>query len=167
MGTPPWETLSSYWKSEIMTEVIPVWAGDPRTVRGVLQDPKDFLKKHMLRFLMRREREGKPLPPGAFIILWKLGSDGGRHNWFRWMTGTFFVLMFSFRAKYLFKYWSRWFACATLGGVAGHCLFSVSFSMYCFSPTSGVPRKLIFVSQPILPSIPASFCFCPMKLGFS
>ena len=87
IGTPAWESLSSYWKSEILTDIEPVWAGEPRILRGVLQDPKQFIPKYLLRFMMRMERDGVNMEPGTYTILLKGGSDGGRHNWFRWMKG--------------------------------------------------------------------------------
>ena len=90
---PSWETLSRYWKEEILTEVHSVWKKDPRELCGVLLDPKEFFPSVMLRFLMARELEGHPLAPGVYSILKKLGSDGGRHNWFRWMSGKELIVM--------------------------------------------------------------------------
>jgi hypothetical protein len=87
MFVPSWETLAQYWKEEILTEVIRVWKKDPRELSGVLQDPRDFLPRYMLRFLMRREMEGAALSPGVYSILLKVGSDGGRHSWFKWAEG--------------------------------------------------------------------------------
>ena len=72
-----------------MTEVIKVWKKDPRELCGVLQDPQDFLPRYLLRFLMRRELDGSALAPGVYSILLKVGSDGGRHSWFKWAEGIF------------------------------------------------------------------------------
>ena len=87
MTVPSWEVLSNYWKREILTEIQFVWKNDPRLLVGVLLDPVEFFPLYMTRFLMRHERAGVPVAPGNYAIQLKVGSDAGRHNWYKWMAG--------------------------------------------------------------------------------
>ena len=70
--TPAWETLSTYWKSEIMTEIHPIYKEDPKQLCGALLDPKEFIPKYLYRFLLRQEKEGNKVPPGSYAIEFKV-----------------------------------------------------------------------------------------------
>ena len=67
------ETLSSYWKKEILVPVKDIHDEKNREIQvGVLFDPAVFIPHYLKRFIMRQEKEGKPLPPGGhFTIVMK------------------------------------------------------------------------------------------------
>ena len=54
---------------------------------GVCFDPSVFIPNYVLRFLISQEKYGTPLTPGHYQIVFKAGTDGGRHGWFRWFSG--------------------------------------------------------------------------------
>ena len=94
LAVPSWESLSEYWKREILTDFIPVFKKNPQQLCGVLQNPREFLPSYLLRFIMRREMDGYPLAPGVYSISMKVGSDGGRHSWFKWASGNYYLFIF-------------------------------------------------------------------------
>ena len=67
-----WEKMSTYWKTEILTEVRFVWRKEPREVCGVIMDPVEFIHQYMMRYLARRELEGDPLAPGYYDVEYKV-----------------------------------------------------------------------------------------------
>ena len=69
---PSFESLSSYWKSQILVPSIPVHQPGSNVVIGMYYDPVDFVIKHMERWLERRELEGSPLPPGYYRVRFKV-----------------------------------------------------------------------------------------------
>ena len=68
------EVLSSHWKKEIMAPVKDIHDEANRDIQvGVLFDPAVFIPHYLERFLLRQEKEGKPLPPGGhFTIVLKV-----------------------------------------------------------------------------------------------
>lgn len=85
MGLPPFVTLSQNWKGKILTEIKYIWKDGE--LCGVTMDPCKFIKNYLLRFLQRRQLEGQCPVPGNYKIKIKVGSDGGRHGWFKWASG--------------------------------------------------------------------------------
>jgi hypothetical protein len=69
-----WEQMSAYWKSDILTDILPIKKGQPRIVCGVMLDPVQFLPLYLERFLIRREMEGHPLSPGHYSVEFKVES---------------------------------------------------------------------------------------------
>ena len=82
--------------------------GGNKTLCGILMDPSEFLPKYVSRLLARQEMEGCLPAPGFYKIMFKVcervkinarfcqllnlflgqvGSDGGRHGWFKWANG--------------------------------------------------------------------------------
>ena len=70
-----WEQMSAYWKSDILTDILPIKKGQPRIVCGVMLDPVQFLPLYLDRFLTRREMEGNPLSPGHYSVEFKVYSQ--------------------------------------------------------------------------------------------
>ena len=68
------EELSSHWKREIMVPIKDIHDEGNRDIQvGVLFDPAVFIPHYLERFILRQEKEGKPLPPGGhFTIVLKV-----------------------------------------------------------------------------------------------
>ena len=67
------ERLSCHWKKDILTPVKDIFQEDNIAIQvGVLFDPAKFIPHYLKRFLMRQEKEGKPLPPGHYNIVLKV-----------------------------------------------------------------------------------------------
>ena len=68
------QVLSSYWKKEILVPIEDIHDEGNREIQvGVLFDPAVFIPHYLRRFIMRQEKEGKPLPPGGhFTIVMKV-----------------------------------------------------------------------------------------------
>ena len=84
LAVPSWESLSEYWKREILTDFIPVFKKNPQQLCGVLQNPREFLPSYILAKVY----------PGVYSISMKVGSDGGRHSWFKWASGNYYLFIF-------------------------------------------------------------------------
>ena len=69
---PAYEKLSSYWKSEIVVQALPIYQEDSDIVIGIYHDPVKFIPNHMKRWLNRRELEGSPLPAGFYNVKFKV-----------------------------------------------------------------------------------------------
>ena len=69
---PPYEDLSRHWKENITVEARPLYEKDTNIVIGMYYDPVLFIPKSMVRWLERRELEGKPLPPGSYDVRFKV-----------------------------------------------------------------------------------------------
>ena len=82
---PPFDALSRNWKEEILTEIKYIWRDGE--LCGVAMDPCQFIKNYLRRFLLRRRLEGEGPVPGNYKVKFKVGSDGGRHGWFKWASG--------------------------------------------------------------------------------
>ena len=100
---PSWYALSNYWKTEVLTEIIPIWKDNPRQLCGALLDPAKFIPLYVTRFLMKQEKVGAPLSPGNYVIDVKVGSDGGRHNWFKWFGGRDKLKLILFKVLFSWK----------------------------------------------------------------
>lgn len=81
---PPFERLTSYWKSEIVPEVFPTRDLETNAVNGARFHIGDFMKRHMKRWLEAQFIMGRPVPPGYYATHWKSGMDSGRHAWYHW-----------------------------------------------------------------------------------
>lgn len=81
---PPFERLTSYWKREIVPEVLPTRDSETNAVNGARFHIGDFMKQHMKRWIEAQFMLGRPLPPGYYETHWKSGMDSGRHAWYRW-----------------------------------------------------------------------------------
>ena len=57
-----------------MTDILPVWNGEPRMLCGVLVDPKKFIPQYLYRFLLLQEWNGNPVPPGSYSIELKVNT---------------------------------------------------------------------------------------------
>ena len=75
---PSFESLSRYWKSEIVVPAIPMYERERDIVIGMYHDPVEFIPKHMERWLERRELERSPLPPGFYKIKIKAILQGNQ-----------------------------------------------------------------------------------------
>ena len=53
-------------------EARPLYEKDSDIVIGMYYDPVFFIPKSMVRWLERRELEGKPLPPGSYDVRFKV-----------------------------------------------------------------------------------------------
>ena len=84
---PSWEVLSNYWKENILVEPEFLWKGEPRQLCGVVMDPFKFIPMYLVRFLERRSMEDDLPQAGNYKIKMKVGSDGGRHGWYKWSEG--------------------------------------------------------------------------------
>ena len=74
---PPYEDLSKHWKENITVEAMPLYEKDTDIVIGMYYDPVRFIPKNMVRWLERRELEGKPLPPGSYDLRFKVSFKPG------------------------------------------------------------------------------------------
>ena len=70
----PWESLSRYWKEEILAKFCYVWRkeGQVKALCGILMDPEDFLPKYVRRMLARHDMEGCLPDPGYYQIVFKV-----------------------------------------------------------------------------------------------
>jgi hypothetical protein len=64
--------LSSHWKSKIVVEALPIYQRDSNIVTGMYHDPAQFIPNHMVRWLERKEMEGKPLSGGFYKVKFKV-----------------------------------------------------------------------------------------------
>ena len=68
-----YENLSSFWKRELLPKTKPIFQEDNRDIQcGIMFDPSTFIPHYMRRFLMRQEKEGRPLSPGHYKIVLKV-----------------------------------------------------------------------------------------------
>ena len=85
-NAPSWKSIMKHWDSNIIPEPIFV-LDENESVNGVRYNVREFINKHMLRFLEAQEKLGKPVAPGVYYQEWKRGGDSGRHQWYRWQNG--------------------------------------------------------------------------------
>ena len=70
---PAWPKLSAHIKQEIIPTIKFVYEEDEEhKLIGVVFHPVHLLKKHMSRFLQRKELEGMLFPPGNYKIVCKV-----------------------------------------------------------------------------------------------
>ena len=82
------ETLSLYWKQNIMCPIRNIYQEEKRDIMcGVCINPVEFIPHYLKRFLIKQEKLGNPLVAGHYKVVFKAGTDGGRHGWFRWYSG--------------------------------------------------------------------------------
>ena len=67
------EKLSADWKKDILVPIKDIYQEDnPEIQVGFFFDPAKYIPQYLKRFLMRQEKEGKPLPPGHYNIVLKV-----------------------------------------------------------------------------------------------
>ena len=67
------ETLSTHWKENILVPIQNIYQEENSEIQcGVMFDPSVFIPHYLKRFLMRQDREGKPLSPGNYKIVMKV-----------------------------------------------------------------------------------------------
>ena len=87
---PSWEKMSHFWKLHILADIKSLWRdieGEDRQFCGVCLDPVQFLPLYLKRFLERLNLEGHLPDAGNYRVEFKVGSDGGRHAWYKWLAG--------------------------------------------------------------------------------
>ena len=68
MVFPAWETMSHFWKQDILVECRFLEKGEPRQVFRFDMDPAKFIPKYLMRFLERRQMEEDLPPVGNYKI---------------------------------------------------------------------------------------------------